>query len=238
MDTDHDQVKDLLAAYALGAVPQDEMRAIRAHILSCDECMAEADANSEATMTLGLAVDPVELPAGFADKVMAQVAEERPEPVGAPLKGRARWSPWQALAGVAAFVVIAVLSTALIDARSDLSDTRARLQQAGAPGWDIQGTSALGKIVPTVDGSLMLVAGMGEAPNGRTYQLWMMKGDCLERPEGSCEYTSAGTFDVAGGGMAVVESKLEIANFDGAGITVEPEGGSPQPTAPPLLTTV
>ena len=63
-------MRELVAAYVLGAVPAEEASFIRAHISTCDECMAEADRYSEVASSLALAVDSAPLPKGFADKVL------------------------------------------------------------------------------------------------------------------------------------------------------------------------
>ncbi|MBW3595511.1 MAG: zf-HC2 domain-containing protein, partial [Actinobacteria bacterium] len=45
----HDDVKDLLAAYALGAVTPEEKRAVDVHLMSCDDCRREVADYEEAT---------------------------------------------------------------------------------------------------------------------------------------------------------------------------------------------
>ena len=43
MNGSHEEMRELVAAYVLGAVPAEEAPFIRAHISTCDECMAEAE---------------------------------------------------------------------------------------------------------------------------------------------------------------------------------------------------
>src|SRR5919106_3205950 len=74
---DHDEVRDLLGAYALGAVEPDEAAVIRAHLLTCEECMSEADALASAATTLASAVEPEEPPAGVASRVVAAAVSGR-----------------------------------------------------------------------------------------------------------------------------------------------------------------
>ena len=63
---------------------------------------------------------------------------------------------------------------------------------------------------------------------GKEYQLWLISGD---------QRTSGGVFTVDDYGCATIlfhpEGSLE--DFDGMGITPEPAGGSPGPTAPPVV---
>ena len=71
MELSHEAAKDLIAPYILGAVSPEEERAIRDHIMSCDECMQEAESLSVVSSALPLLAEPTELPAGFVDRVVA-----------------------------------------------------------------------------------------------------------------------------------------------------------------------
>src|SRR5688572_15658775 len=68
----HEEVQSLIAAYAMGAVPEDEIPAIRAHILSCEICFAEAESYTDVLSALATSVPPVPLPAGLAERVVAE----------------------------------------------------------------------------------------------------------------------------------------------------------------------
>ena len=43
MTTDHDGVRDLLAAWAFGALPSAEEKAVPLHLAECARCAAEAE---------------------------------------------------------------------------------------------------------------------------------------------------------------------------------------------------
>jgi anti-sigma-K factor RskA len=69
-----------------------------------------------------------------------------------------------------------------------------------------------------------LASGLPEPPEGKVYQLWFADGGSMR---------SAGLMDEAGDtGAAMLEGTLDGAS--GIGITVEPAGGSAQPTSDPL----
>jgi anti-sigma-K factor RskA len=222
----HDELKELIAAYALGAVPPEEIRVIRAHILSCEECMAEADGYVDATGALALAVDPVELPAGFEERVLAAVREDRRAPVPEGRRRR-RWSRGPVLAAAAlAVALFAVLTAGLLDARSDLSqhdEVLAALLHGG--GIEVEGSGAAGRIVPTPEGGVFAVAGLPNAPEEHIYQLWLIRDG---EPE------SAGTFDVREG-FSILETDLSPEGADAVAVTLEPGDGSIQPTTDPIL---
>jgi hypothetical protein len=73
----------------------------------------------------------------------------------------------------------------------------------------------------------LYVAGMPPLESGRAYQLWLM------REEGTVA-ASLGVFrvDAEGAATLVFESAEPIASFSDIGISIEPLGGSPQPTTP------
>ena len=101
MNPTHEEMRELVAAYVLGAVPAEEGPFILAHISTCDECMAEADSYGDVATSLTLAVDSVPLPKGFADKVIAEATADEADVeagIAAPRRSRFR-SSLPALAG-------------------------------------------------------------------------------------------------------------------------------------------
>jgi len=239
MDRSHEELRALVAPYAVGAVPADEMDVIRMHIMSCDECASELESIQVAVDDLAFAVEPVPLPPGFTERVMAQVAAERPaEAVGARSKRRFSFSLLPALAAAALLLATAVMAAGFVDARSDLGSSRrisAALWRAKAD-FTLAGEGrATAKMLTTSDGGMVFISrGLAEAEEGRDYQLWLMRGPCTEIAAPACEKISAGTFEVTDG-VAVVRSGDSLRGFKRAAVTVERDGGAPQPTTIPVL---
>lgn len=246
---EHDELKTLLAPYALGALPEDEMPLIRDHILTCEECMEEADRFAAALPALAMTVEPAQLPAGFADGVLARIHDDQPQ--AAPQRAARSWSLWQRLAFGGVALIALLLGGAFIDARNDahraersvvaLQQRIERNEDALAAfvrhedGWRLEGSAgAVGRMVPKQGGVTFAVAGLPQAPDGHVYQLWLLRGGCGDSP---CAPTDAGLFD-ASSGVVVVELDRSITNFAGAAVTLEPVGGSEQPTTEPLLVSV
>lgn len=236
MELGHEEVKELIASYVLDAVPAEEVPWIRAHILSCDECMAEADNYAEVVADLGLAADPVPLPKGFEDRVMALATQEGPA-TEAPVVQLPKRTRWIGTAlGTAAAVVIAFLTFSLFDTRSELNDERTRsqeLQQAvtsilhsSDEGMELRGDGAVARMIPSNGGSVLALTGLREAPANHDYQLWLIRDG---------EPVSAGVFDISDG-VALIESDHSLEGFEAAAITIEPDGGSPGPTTDPVMT--
>jgi anti-sigma-K factor RskA len=232
----HEEFKALIAPYLLGAVPSDEVPLIRAHILSCEECLSEADSYSTVTASLALAADPVPLPSGFAERVMSRAAETKPALDAVPARRRRwRWGWAQAVAGasLAATVVMAIV---LVNVNSDLSSNRDALSALvrSDEGFELGGSGAVGHVVPTTEGSLLVVAGLPDIPKESVYQLWFMEGDCGKGEVGPCEVTSAGTFEVSDD-VTIVPTNRSIRGFDAAAVSIEPKGGSVAPTTDPVM---
>jgi anti-sigma-K factor RskA len=233
----HGEMRILVASYVIGAVPPEEAARIRSHILTCDECMAEAESLAATTSNLALAVSPETVPEGFADRVLARVAEPEAAAETQPRAAR-RWSPTAVLSVAALLVVIAVIAAGWFDARSDLArnervvdvvlDSKGGINLAGSG-------DAVGKVVSSEEGGSVFVAqGLDAAPEDHTYQLWLMKGSCADPTAPTCQIHGGGTFD-SEAGISVLRTSRALKGYARAAVTIEPDGGSPKPTTEPVL---
>jgi anti-sigma-K factor RskA len=76
------------------------------------------------------------------------------------------------------------------------------------------------------DRAVLMVEDMPPLPEGKTYQIWVIDNDGVPKP--------SGLFEPSGDTLAaVVEHPVE--RTDMVAVTVEPEGGSAEPTSDPLL---
>ncbi|MGH2806900.1 MAG: anti-sigma factor [Actinomycetota bacterium] len=236
---DHDELRSLIPAYALGAVAEDEVGMIRDHILSCEECMAEADRLSEATGSLALAVEPVALSDGFADRVVALARPDAEEEPGPLRLVPSRWQRWSALVAAVATGAALVLGVLYLNARNDLASERELVRAAQvlrAPGGlTLTGEDVVAKAATVDDGSLFAATGLDTAPAGKTYELWLMRGPgCPSTTAPDCEVISAGTFEPSDG-VAVLELDHFADDWDHAAVTVERDGGAEDgPTTAPI----
>ncbi|MGW4106996.1 anti-sigma factor, partial [Streptomyces sp. NPDC004976] len=92
---------------------------------------------------------------------------------------------------------------------------------SGDDGFDVGRTRSAGRSVPR--GAVVTLGGYDDPPNGRVRQLWLMGPG--ERPR------SLGLFE---GDTPLVASGLDTSATSLA-VTVEPDGGSPQPTSQPIV---
>ena len=226
----HDRIESVIAAYAMGAVPEDEVPAIRAHILSCEVCFVEAESYTEVLAALATSIEPVPLPKGFTERVLNEARGELP---AAP-KEVARTRTWRRLLvpGLAVLAVLSLFGTTLalfgsLNRQNEYERVVASLVR-DPDALELDGPGgAEGVLASTNEGSVLVTVDLGEAPRGRDYQLWLIK-DGVPTP--------SETFDVTGS-VFVIETKLDVGSFEGAAVTVEPEGGSQQPTTDPVLST-
>jgi anti-sigma-K factor RskA len=64
-----------LALYAMGALPPDEVAAIKAHLLTCVQCKEEVRQHTLALAAYAQTTQQVALPAGARDRFMARLSE-------------------------------------------------------------------------------------------------------------------------------------------------------------------
>jgi anti-sigma factor RsiW len=84
----HDEVSELLGAFALDAVDHDEYQSIEAHLAECPRCRAEVDAHREVAAALGNSVGP--LPEGLWSSIASRLPRQDEGPPPMPLLLRDR----------------------------------------------------------------------------------------------------------------------------------------------------
>jgi anti-sigma-K factor RskA len=227
----HGEIKDLLAAYALGSVSSDERGEIDRHLSSCDECRAELADYEAVTGSLALAVEPVQPPTGFTERVVEAAVGDRPAP--ATQRTARRWGRLGIVAGAAVIAALVVIGATVLESRQD-SQRREDVLALLATG---EGISLAGDedVIGRVVGDEFAIAGVESAPDGKQYQLWLMRGDgCPSDDPAECELVSAGTFDTEDG-VALVELDGPSAEWEDAAVTIEDEEGAEFPTTEPFV---
>jgi anti-sigma-K factor RskA len=189
----HEEIRELLGAYALDAVADDERQAIEDHLSTCPECRAEIEEHRSTAAMLAAAGAPA--PAGLWDRIASAIQSSgvvdfhatgeavrearRPGVVG-------RWAAVAAAA--AAVLAIAGLGLKVVEQDRVLdrlvatSEERGLVQAANAALLDPRASRITlasedrGVVVEAVllpNGTGYLVRNnLGPLPAGRTYQLW------------------------------------------------------------------
>ncbi|GBF04074.1 anti-sigma E protein [Deinococcus aerius] len=212
-----------LTAYALGILSPEEEAHVRAALEASPELRAQLQAEQEALTALVESLPEVEPPPGAEDRLLARLAAEREaEPAApavtpiappAPARRRTPWFPLAALGLAAALALVFVLRP-----------TPDPLQQyARTPGATTQAVTAngadLGQLVRLPDGRAYLHLNR-PADAGRVYQMWRIQAGTP---------VSLGVFEGQGFLLTDLPPGATVA------VSVEPPGGSPQPTTTPIL---
>ncbi len=195
----HEEIEELLGAYALHATEPEEDREIEAHLAGCPRCRAEVQAHLEVAAMLGSSTS--EVPAGLWEKIAASVGEiQTPGTAGklsvVPPMGTApfsaarasrRWQAavWGTVVAVAA-AVIAVLGVEVSHLDQQVRSLRTAVGQYGLTGAAAQvalgphrtivltaDKAEVAKVVVAPSGTAFWVSSsLRELPSSETYQLW------------------------------------------------------------------
>jgi anti-sigma-K factor RskA len=234
----------LTGSYALDALTDDERAEFEKHLDRCPSCAEEVRGLRETAARLALAT-AVAPPPGMRQRVLAAAALTRQlPPTGRSLLPRSRGSRRRslsragltagilALAAAVAFLLVMQLSTShqLRQARQDNSAIAAVL---AAPDARIESLPATaGGTVTAVtslrqEEAVVTTSDLPALPGTRVYQLWVITAAGGAKSVGLLAFTSSGsTTPVLADG---------VLRGDRLGITVEPAGGTPQPTTTPVV---
>lgn len=222
----------LSGAYAVDALDDLERAAFERHLADCADCRAEVDGLREAAALLAetTAMPP---PPALRDRVLAEVATVRPlppKPAQAPAHAAER-PRRRALLLAAAAAVVALGAGAVVVSQQPWEDTPPSATQAVLDAPDSEsssvdlpdGATATVTHSDSLGQAVIVTHDLSEPPDGMVYQLW------LAQPEGM---VSAGLMPEKSDQTTLLEG--DAATATAVGITVEPDGGSPQPTSEPI----
>lgn len=239
---DDDATRDLIGAWALDAVDDDERAAVEELLARDPQAAREARSLRETAGVLAAAAArPV--PPEVRAATLAAVARTPQVPtVPAGTVGvtdlaaaRARRRPrtrWVAVAAAAAAVVLAVPVTvavqqaqraAVVEARLSTIERLLQAPDARLVAGDVAGGGSVVAVV-TGDEALVSASDVADPGDDSVYQLWVLR-DGAPR--------SAGLASVTAGGFELLTS--EYRDGDALAVTVEPAGGSPAPTTDPVV---
>lgn len=233
----------LAAAYALGALDEDEREDFDTHLQACEACRQDAAEFEATTARLAAAVSQPP-PAAAKAQVMAAVDGVRQLPPRVPAAGRApalggflrrRAVSLALAAGVAAAALGGVAVWQTQNGREQEQQARQAQQQldavsavlAAPDARTVHGKAANGALTTVVTSeqrnqAVFTAAGLPSPGAGKTYQLWL-DHDGTMLPAGLIDHD--GTVTLTG----------DPADAGAVGLTLEPDGGSPRPTTDPLL---
>lgn len=220
-----EELRDEYGAFALGIAEDPALSEISAHLArECPDCVAGVRSAMTTVAAMSGAVKDAEPPKQLRRRIVAMVA---PEPKRAFV-----FLPW-AVSALLAIVLLSVAisrnnphqpvpdTTKLAQALTILNDPLTRDVTFGDP-------AARGRVFVNPKGVVLIAAHMPKLESNRTFELWLIPA--------AGNPVAAGTFrSDADSGEAVYVYQGQTANAAVVAVTVEPEGGSPQPTTTPFI---
>lgn len=245
-------VDELIDLYALGALEPGEQAAVDEHLDDCQRCREQLEEAKRLVLLFAWTPDQHDPPPALRSKVMQRVSHLQ------RFQGKPQRSWWERLAlpewlrsprlglqlSGAMLLLAALLGWQLTRVQSEVTRLRAQVREQESlvavlyePGT---------RIVPLADASdpavthgyllfdperqqaVIKSTALAALPQDQTYQLWLIDGN---QPE------SVGLLDTNSGGQGTAEvlAQRPIRQYQAFGITVEPAGGSDQPTTTPIL---
>lgn len=231
---EHRELKNLLPAYALGCADEIEAEILSNHLSTCGECRMELAAYQRTADLLAFGAPGIRPPDDLKDEVLKTIHlkdGKRFKLASActhqPQKSFwSKFSPGWAFAGVTIIFFLAIGNIVQLYSFHSLKVGEINQEMVILK---MQGTTN----APKADGTLvvglnpkegvLVVSDLPVPIRGSEYQLWLMKNGLA---------ANGGVFSVTPNGYAVVKvvSSESLLAIDSFRITLEPIGGSPNPT--------
>jgi anti-sigma-K factor RskA len=245
-----------LELYALGALPDDEAAAIKAHVSGCSECASTLSEARGRAALLALSVPQENPRPAVKERLFARIAAERAAGLPSAAKEERKPSvPWWRWVFVPTSIALAVACLLLSWQNRKLGDelNAARLATKGIE-REKQHVEDLARVLASPDTITVKLAGTSDAPQAagfvkynpqigmvlyaaqhlpplpaeKTYQMWLVPA--------SGAPISAGVFKPEDSASRLLTAQVRPDTKPQAfAVTIEPAGGVPQPTGPKVL---
>lgn len=233
----------LAGAFAVNALSEHERARFQRHIEECESCAQEVRELRATAARLGAAMAEDQTSPQLKSRVLAEVRATRQVPPNAPpehgesTRTAKRAPRWMVIVTAAAAVIglalAGVFGGIALNTQSRLETAQAKYTPvaellAAPDAQTVHGRSAIGGggtviMSPSLD-KMMFMASKLPSPGNRDYQVWLIT-DGVPR--------SAGVLPKAEGGQLVLASG--VSGTTQVAVTLEPVGGSPEPTTDPFL---
>ncbi len=240
MDIEHSSFKENIPAYALGALDPDDAAALELHLVACESCRAELAGYRKVSQGLMASLPPRAPDPALRNRLKARIRGSK-----AQERRRITWSFSQLAMGLAMLVLLGINVVSFLQLRSVQSQQADLLKQVqtdqaalsmlaypGTESFPIQNGQISGSLLLNKEENtgILIVWDLPPLPAGQTYQAWLVQPDGVRvsaavfRPEQAQAYTAG-----------MISSPQSLNMFTSLGVTVEPAGGSPQPTGQRVL---
>jgi anti-sigma-K factor RskA len=206
-------VHDLVAAYALDALDDSERREFEEHLATCEQCRDEVESLRDAATALAYVPEGPAPPPALRERLLERVHEEHTSNV-VPLRRRVALpaAATFAVVAAAAAIVLAVWGSGLSDSLNTKNTALGVLANHASTRVPL-GASSEAVVAP--NGRAVVVSGLSRAPNGKTYELWVIDGKSVK---------PAGLFDRATSGSPVLLTR-RVPRGAQIGLSIEQAGG-------------
>ncbi|MGK2931576.1 MAG: anti-sigma factor [Solirubrobacterales bacterium] len=236
----HENWKEQLPAYLLGALSPGEKTDLEHHLGGCPECQAELTWLEPATDRLVNEVEQIEPSPRLKSRVMAAVeadlaenpVEEPAEPTRSRTKPRRAWLDFgQLLRPAALGAMAAVLFAGVVVGYAFSGGDNGSSDDAPILTQTIPGHSNVGDadavMVTTGSSGTLKVTNLPELDDGEVYQAWVQKGQSVTPTDSLFTPRRDGT---------ATTSIPDLNDVNTVMVSAEPRGGSEQPTTAPIIT--
>jgi anti-sigma-K factor RskA len=225
---DHGRFEELKDAYVLGALSETERQEFEEYLASHPERQAEVEELGAVAGLLALSPQEHEPPPQLRSRILEAVGGEATH---AAEDRRSSWigellSVRNLALGAAALLVIGLFSWSML-LREEVQDLQASQQRTIVLEGSGIAEEVRAEVVVLEGGRAVLMAeNMPPVPENRTMQIWVIEDDDPE---------PGGLFEPADK-MVAAAITHPLRGADAIAVTVEPDGGSPEPTSHPMFT--
>ena len=237
---DHEDIRDLIPAYALHTLDSQEARRVRQHLAGCAVCREDLYAYLAVADTLPLAAPEADPPTDLKARILrsAQPGDHLPgNDPGKVSRGQPVWrrvqlalpAPlWQAA------VLLAILILGLTSSLLWIRLAQVERQVQAPRQFFLTGTAAAPQAQGVIlvgsdpESATLIVEDLPDLGEEQQYQLWLVRDG---------QRVSGGVFSTGPDGYQSLRiwAPLPLWDYSAFGITIEPAGGSPGPTGERVL---
>lgn len=215
--SDHSRWQDDLAAYLLGSLEPAEAEELERHLEGCEECRERQSWLGPAIQLLPESVERLQPDPGLRERVLAEVRAD------AGARAASRKPRERRLRGILLRPAIGLAAVALLAAGVGGYALRGGEETTTTP--PVRGMGVTAKLERTGDSGTLLLTTTERLPTGEIYQAWVNNGDRIE-PSSLFDAHADGTASAAIEGLEGADAVM---------VTIEPRGGSTEPTSAALV---
>jgi len=237
---EHTPFIENIPAYALGALDADDIVALEAHLEKCAYCRTELTEYRAMSESLLTAIPPKQPSAKLRKQLKDQLPSARKKSLP-----KFTWNFYRIATGVTVIALLALNLVSLNQTRqiqtqqselmNQMEDAQVALAMLSYPGVErlsVDGVDITGSFLLDSDRNIaaLIVWDMPQLSEEQTYQAWLIdsQGGRISAgifyPQTNQAYTTQ-----------VITADKGFSNYVGIGVTVEPAGGSAQPTGERVL---